>query len=166
MEINGQLQMENIKALPEDIMNHSPRHKKNINVMTYGSALILLGLLLWLQTPLQGIKIILSLFIIVIYIIVVPRFLRRKMLKIMKKNLTQSNVQKFLKPYTVYLTEEGIEIVREETVKNIRWHEIDAVTNDEHHYFLYVSDESNIIIPKKDIPSQSEFKAILDASIH
>lgn len=161
MEINGQLRLENIMALPKDIATHSPSFKKNINLVTYGSAVVLLVILFWLQSTLSIATISLIVAVIILYIIFMRRFLRRRMIKAMERNLRKSDIDEFLTPYTLRLNDEGLELEREQHTKTMNWQDIQAVTSDQNNYFLYITDESNVIIPKKDIDSDSEFRDLV-----
>lgn len=62
-------------------------------------------------------------------------------------------------------TDKGIEIISQTQSKDLTWDEVSNYDSNKDYFFLYSKKGFAYIIPKKDIPSEMEVKAILDENL-
>src|SRR5699024_10547208 len=61
--------------------------------------------------------------------------------------------------------ETGLDVKRNYSSQYIAWDEVKYVTSDEHRFFLYLHDQSAIIIPKDVVESKSDFMKCLPSEV-
>jgi len=81
------------------------------------------------------------------------------------EQLSEENIAKAVGEYNLMITPEGLLENSSAGEKLIKWSDIDRVERAKHHVYFYLTDVAAIIIPKKTVSEDSNFKAFYDETI-
>lgn len=66
---------------------------------------------------------------------------------------------------TMNFDKQGVDIKSSTNSKHLNWDEVDSYNSDKTHYYIFSKKGMVYIIPKRDINSEEEFRAVLDEFI-
>lgn len=161
MLIKGELKLEDLIALQKNHFRTSEkviRRNRNAIIIAVIVMFILLFLLYPSLSPLMNAY---KVIVITLVAILAPMLQE----KVVVWKLKRTNYQKQLVSIEVDMHEKGIQLQREDTTKQFAWQDILRVTRDEYHYFIYVADQSAIILPDHAVHSKKEFVTFLSSHL-
>ncbi|ASK64025.1 hypothetical protein CFK37_18625 [Virgibacillus phasianinus] len=161
MHIKGELTYDNLVSLQKDFLNTSDKAKKRINILTITSAGIVFVLLFLIQPSFHPVQIAINLVLTFLFALLVPVIIRHNAVRGLKRDVHS----KKLGPFSLHLTEEGIDVQREYSSKHVAWKEIQRVTADDANFFLYHVNQSAIIIPRNAVKSDTELIELLSTYV-
>ncbi|MEN2768634.1 YcxB family protein [Ornithinibacillus xuwenensis] len=152
MYIKGELKINNLNALQQNYLHTSEKVKRRLTIATYISAVLVFMILSIIQPSLHPIHVAIHLITAILLAMLVPYIVRQRTMNLFRK----SELNKRLGPFSLHLTEKGIEVNKKFLHKQVSWKEIRIMASDEKHLFLYQSNQSAIIIPKAFVGSMNQ----------
>lgn len=161
MNLKGELKFENLVALQRDSMKTIGKSRKRITTIKVVAVLLLIFTMFFINPPSQPFAIGFNTVATIIFILIIPIILNKAAERIVRK----SGNTKLLGPFSLHLSEEGVEIQRENDRKQVSWKEINQVTWDNENFFLYYGNQSAFVIPKSSVPSRARLMEFLSAYV-
>lgn len=154
MLIRGEWTLEDLIALPRNLARTSKKIK-NINMISLIICIVIV--FFFIQPSINLFLIVYKSIIILIFANLATYF--QELIVIWK--FKKSDYENSLKSFEIRLNEEGIHIQRKDGVFQLSWTEIQRVTYDNNHYFLYRDNQSAIIIPRREVSPGVDFLSFL-----
>lgn len=88
----------------------------------------------------------------------VPAWLKKKFQQQVLENLSEADVEQAIGDYTLKVTALGLLEKKKDGDELIRWASILKLEKSKHHVYLYLNEDSAVIIPKEMISEDSDFK--------
>lgn len=148
MTIQFQLNIEDLFAMQEDVINYSRTHDVKAKYFRWVISIILLAVLL-LILGFTILKVIISVVIAGAFFLAAPIVYPKMTLAKLKKQIADQDHSRLLKPSEMHLTDAGIDRIIDGETTHFPWNEFTKMHEDENHYFLFVDDLQGLIIPKE-----------------
>lgn len=153
MKLKGELKFENLVALQRDSQRTLDKPRKRLAIFKIVMIVLFVTIIFFINPSLQPIHIAINIVSTIIIALLLPMIINKAAVRIVRK----SDNLKRIGPFSLYLSEEGIDIKREKDSKHVLWKEINHVTSDHENYFLYYGSQFAIVIPKNAITSDDRW---------
>ncbi|HLR67937.1 MAG TPA: YcxB family protein [Virgibacillus sp.] len=159
MNVNFNLEFDDLLAFQEDVINNSRTHDIKAKYFKWiTTIIILLGMLLLVKTSL--LSAIFILIIAMIYFFLFPYLYKSMTFRKLKNKLQNNDYSHILGPCQMTFSENGIDRETKHSTSHFNWNQFEKVSEDNKHYFLYVTDLEGLIIPKQ--PDHMNEKEIME----
>lgn len=132
MNLKSELTFENLVALERDAMKTIDKPRRRIITLKVFTVLLFIGILFIINPSLGLFDIAINVVATVIFVLVFPIIIN----KAAERTVRKSDNRKGLGSFSLQLSEEGIEIQRENSSKQVAWAEFSQVTSDNENFFL------------------------------
>lgn len=153
MNIRFQLNMEDIFALQDNVVDTSYAHKIKQRYFRWILFIMILLASIWLWKMNTWIGYLLAI-VAIVFLFVAAGIYQYLMKRSLKKRISKIDHSKLLQPCEMTFAEDGIHRDLSVEVNRFDWKQFNRCTEDSARYFFYVDDLQGLIIPKT--PSKVE----------
>lgn len=147
MHAHFTLNIDDLLAFQKDVIRHAHTHEIKRKYFKWITSIFIFLILLFLVQLTLPIFI-LILVITIVYLFIFPFLYNYLMFMKLKGQLQRNNYSHALGACEVTISDEGIKRDINDNVTHFDWSGFEKVNEDNHHYFLYVSDLQGLIIAK------------------
>src|SRR5690625_175313 len=153
MKLKGELTFENLVALQRDSQKTLDKPRKRLAILKIAAIGLFIITIFIINPSLQPIPMTINIVATIIFALLLPMIINKAAVRIVSK----SDNRKRIGPFSLHLSEEGIDLRRENDRKHILWKEIAHVTSDHENFFLYYNNQFALVIPKNVITSGTQW---------
>jgi len=153
MKLKGELTFENLVALQRDSQKTLDKPRKRLAILKIAAIGLFIITIFIINPSLQPIPMTINIVATIIFALLLPMIINKAAVRIVSK----SDNRKRIGPFSLHLSEEGIDLRRENDRKHILWKEIAHVTSDHENFFLYYNNQFALVIPKNVITSDTQW---------
>jgi len=150
MELSYQITEQDYVDFNLDYFNKNAAAQRSVMITRWATALLVISggtALLYLLHSLRLVPFLMYMALAIVCFFATPWYMKRKIVKNMKRILQKANNKKICGEKTLYLRENEFELTGENEDTVYRYEAVQRTSTDENHYYIFVDTFSALIIP-------------------